>query len=142
VVDIKLRKNPISSIILPKPKVPGTDISGVVTLAPDGCLYPPGTEVIAMMPLLFWTFGSSAEYAAVPISLLALKPKNINFIEAAALPLVSTTVVTGFSLVLDAIGEGDTALVGAKILVHAGGGGVGSFAIQYAKNGIYIYTVR
>jgi alcohol dehydrogenase len=134
VVDIKLRKHPISSLILPTPKIPGTDISGTVVASAAGSEYSAGDEVIAMMPMLFWSFGASAEYAAVPISLLAPKPKNISFIEASSLPLVGITVVTGFDSVLQKLG-GEGALQKSKILVQAGSGGVGSFAVQYAKNG-------
>jgi alcohol dehydrogenase len=87
-----------------------------------------------MLPMLFWSFGASAEYAAIPLSLLAPKPKNLSFIEAAALPLVGTTVVTGFDGVLEQLG-GEGSLRNSKILVQAGSGGVGSFAVQYAKHG-------
>mmetsp|Transcript_22451 Transcript_22451/g.23130 ORF Transcript_22451/g.23130 Transcript_22451/m.23130 type:complete len:274 (+) Transcript_22451:419-1240(+) len=85
-----------------------------------------------MMPMLFWSFGASAEYAAIPISLIAPKPKNISFVQAAAIPLVGTTVVTGFNSVLETMNQ--TSLENCKVLIQAGGGGVGSFAIQYAKN--------
>jgi alcohol dehydrogenase len=133
-IDIKLRKHPISSLVLPTPKIPGTDFSGTV-VASDSPEYSAGDEVIAMMPMLFWTFGASAEYAAVPISLLAPKPKNMSFLEASSLPLVGITVVTGFDSVLEKLG-GEGALQNSKILVQAGSGGVGSFAVQYAKHGV------
>lgn len=132
-IDIKLRKHPISSLILPTPKIPGTDISGTVVVS-TGSEYSTGDEVIAMMPMLFWSYGASAEYAAIPISLLAPKPKNISFLEASSLPLVGITVVTGFDSVLQKLGDKD-GLKKSKILVQAGSGGVGSFAVQYAKHG-------
>lgn len=57
----------------------------------------------------------------------------MNFAEAASLPLVGLTAVQ--SLEKAALKSGD------KILIHAGSGGVGSFAIQYAKQkGAYVYT--
>jgi alcohol dehydrogenase len=87
-----------------------------------------------MMPMLFWNYGSSAEYAAVPVTLLAHKPKNISMVEAASIPLVGTTVVTGFASVLEREGT----LEKKKILIQAGGGGVGSFAVQYAKHGTVV----
>lgn len=91
------------------------------------------------MPMLFWSFGASAEYAAIPISLIAPKPKNISFVQAAAIPLVGTTVVTGFNSVLETMNQ--TSLENCKVLIQAGGGGVGSFAIQYAKNGKIIIRI-
>lgn len=133
-VDIKLRKHPISSFILPTPKIPGTDLAGTVILAPDDSPFSVGDEVIAMMPMLFWSFGASAQYAAVPITLLAPKPQNVSFLEASSLPLVGTTVITGFDSVLAKLGGKDS-LQNSKILVQAGSGGVGSFAVQYAKHG-------
>mmetsp|Transcript_3316 Transcript_3316/g.5181 ORF Transcript_3316/g.5181 Transcript_3316/m.5181 type:complete len:360 (-) Transcript_3316:144-1223(-) len=132
-IDIKLRKHNISSVILPKPKIPGTDIAGTIVTAPAGSGFSPGDKVMAMMPMLFWTFGGCAEYAAVPVKLLCHVPSSLPLSQAAALPLVSTTVVTGFSYVLDSLG-GKNTLEGKKILVQAGSGGVGSIAIQWAKH--------
>jgi alcohol dehydrogenase len=124
----------MSSFILPIPKIPGTDLAGTIVTAPLGSEFSSGDEIIAMLPMLFWSFGASAEYAAVPLNLLAPKPKNLSFVEASALPLVGTTVVTGFDAVLKALG-GECSLLNSKILVQAGSGGVGSFAVQYAKHG-------
>ena len=61
------------------------------------------------------------------------KPGNITFEEAAGLPLAGLTALQ--SLEYAGIKEND------KVLIHAGSGGVGSFAIQYAKSkGAYVYT--
>ena len=67
-------------------------------------------------------FGSFAEYTAVEEKLLALKPKNLDFVQAAGLPLAIETAYeglerTGFS-------------AGKSILVLGGAGGVGSLVIQ------------
>ena len=67
-------------------------------------------------------FGSLAEYTAVEEKLLALKPKNLSFVEAASLPLAIQTAyqgleITGFS-------------AGKSILVLGGAGGVGTLVIQ------------
>lgn len=67
-------------------------------------------------------FGSLAEYAAVDEKLLALKPKNLDFVQAAALPLAIETAYEG----LEKAGFSE----GKSILVLNGAGGVGSFVIQ------------
>lgn len=76
--------------------------------------------------------GTYAEYTAVDENLLAAMPKNLTFEEAAAVPLAGETA--WYALVeLGKIKAGD------KVLIHAGAGGVGSFAIQFAKHfGAYV----
>ncbi|SFB21302.1 NADPH:quinone reductase [Lentibacillus halodurans] len=71
--------------------------------------------------------GTYAEYAAVDENLLAIIPEKISFEEAAAAPL---TGLTAWQCLVDFsdIKEND------KVLIHAGSGGVGSFAIQIAKS--------
>lgn len=77
--------------------------------------------------------GTLAEYVAVTSAAVSKKPGNISFEEAASIPLAGLTALQS----LEAVGikEND------KVLIHAGSGGVGSFAIQYAKaKGAYVYT--
>jgi NADPH:quinone reductase-like Zn-dependent oxidoreductase len=71
--------------------------------------------------------GTYAEYVAVDEHLLAPMPESMSFEEAAAIPLAG---LTAWQCLVDFsdIQEGD------KVLVHAGSGGVGSFAIQIAKS--------
>jgi NADPH:quinone reductase-like Zn-dependent oxidoreductase len=77
--------------------------------------------------------GTLAELVAVTSHAVSKKPGNISFEEAAGLPLVGLTALQ--SLEYAGIKEND------KVLIHAGSGGVGSFAIQYAKaKGAYVYT--
>ena len=77
--------------------------------------------------------GTFAEFIAVDSSIVSLKPNNLNFIEAASLPLVGLTTIQAFNKVN--LKEGD------KVLIHAGSGGIGTFAIQYAKSkGAYVFT--
>ncbi|MBX6394556.1 MAG: NADP-dependent oxidoreductase [Alicyclobacillaceae bacterium] len=70
--------------------------------------------------------GTYAEYVAVDESLVAPKPSNITFEEAASVPLAA---LTAWQALIDhaAVKPGDT------VLIHAGAGGVGSYAIQLAK---------
>ncbi|GAA0137093.1 hypothetical protein YSY43_39340 [Paenibacillus sp. YSY-4.3] len=70
--------------------------------------------------------GTLAEYIAVHEEDIWLKPQNLNFEEAASIPLVVLTTYQAFTDILDL-------QKGQKILIHAGSGGVGTFAIQLAK---------
>jgi NADPH:quinone reductase-like Zn-dependent oxidoreductase len=77
--------------------------------------------------------GTIAAYVAVTEMAVSKKPGNISFEEAASIPLAGLTALQ--SLEYAGIKENDV------ILIHAGSGGVGSFAIQYAKEkGAYVYT--
>ncbi|MCS5663986.1 MAG: NADP-dependent oxidoreductase [Flavobacteriales bacterium] len=77
--------------------------------------------------------GTFAEYVAIDGDLVSLKPSNVNFSEASGLPLVALTTIQSF--------EKANLKSGDKILIHAGSGGIGTFAIQYAKSmGAYVYT--
>jgi NADPH:quinone reductase-like Zn-dependent oxidoreductase len=74
-----------------------------------------------------------AEFVAVNSVAVSKKPGNISFEEAASIPLAGLTALQ--SLENAGIKEND------KVLIHAGSGGVGSLAIQYAKSkGAYVYT--
>ncbi len=75
-----------------------------------------------------------AEYTVQPEAFIALMPTNASFEESASFPLVALTTVQGFV---------DRAHLksGDSILIHAGSGGLGSFAIQYAKQmGLIVHT--
>jgi len=77
--------------------------------------------------------GTLAEFVAVNSVAVSKKPGNISFEEAASIPLAGLTALQ--SLENAGIKEND------KVLIHAGSGGVGSLAIQYAKSkGAYVYT--
>jgi len=78
--------------------------------------------------------GTYAEYVAVDENLVAKKPENLSFEEAASIPLVGLTSWQSLFDFAD-IKQGD------KVLIHAGSGGVGSFAIQLAKSlGAWVAT--
>ena len=90
-----------------------------------------GDEVYARVPQD--QMGTLTEYVAVKSNVVSKKPSNISFEEAASFPLAALTALQ--SLEIAGIKKDD------KVLIHAGSGGVGSFAIQYAKNkGAYVYT--
>ncbi|KAL3924098.1 MAG: hypothetical protein SGILL_001253 [Bacillariaceae sp.] len=128
-VDYKFRRNAMMpNFILPLPKIPGADVAGIVVeTGANVTQFQEGDRVAAFLPLLGSRWGSSAEFVAVREAHLCNIPESTSFVKAAALPLVALTVVQAFDYL-----EGPTR--GKKILIQAGAGGVGTFAIQYAKN--------
>lgn len=107
------------------PSILGLDVSGVVVRTPfDAHPFPVGTEVYGMAAVPR-TGGTYAEYVVVPSLSLARKPLSLSHVEAAGVPLAA---LTAWGLVVE------TALAhqGQRILIHAGGGGVGHFAVQFA----------
>lgn len=107
------------------PQVMGYDIAGVVISAPTGSAFKTGDEVYARLPSR--RLGAYAERAAVPLSLLALKPRSLSFEEAASLPTVALTTWQAFT-------ERAHLKSGERVLIQAGAGGIGAFAIQLAKH--------
>jgi alcohol dehydrogenase len=78
--------------------------------------------------------GTFAEYLSVHEDDVSLKPENLTFEEAASLPLVGLTSWQAFHEILQLKPD-------QKILIHAGAGGVGTFAIQLAKEmGVFVAT--
>ena len=110
-----------------KQKMPaglGFDCSGVVTTIGKRVKHlKVGDEVFCCAPTS--TPGTIAEYVAVKADVVLPKPKNLTFVEAASTPLVGLTTISCFEAV--------NLMAEQKILIHAGSGGVGSFAIQYAQ---------
>jgi NADPH:quinone reductase-like Zn-dependent oxidoreductase len=108
-----------------RPLIIGYDIAGVVEkTGADARKFKPGDQVYCYLSVM--RGGGYAEFAVAKESETALKPRNINFVEAAAVPLAATTAWQALV---------DTAKIekGQTVLIHGGSGGVGSFAIQIAK---------
>ncbi len=91
-------------------------------------------EVFGTAIILSGGSGALAEFASVNLDRMALKPKNLDFIAAASLPLVGSSAIQTL--------EKEIKLKpGQKILIHGGAGGIGSIAIQLAKHlGSYVAT--
>ncbi len=115
-----------------KPAGLGFDCSGIVKQAGQDVNHlKAGDEVFCCVPSD--SPGTIAEYISVKANVVLPKPANLNFYEAASAPLVGETTISCF--------EAINLKAGQKILIHAGSGGVGSFAIQYAKLlGAEVYT--
>ncbi|ALV04533.1 zinc-dependent alcohol dehydrogenase family protein [Roseateles depolymerans] len=110
------------------PSTIGLDMAGVVVaVAPDVTAFHVGDEVFGMVGGVGGHPGTLSEYIAADARLLALKPEELTWQEAAVLPLVFITAWEGLV---------DRAQVkaGDKVLVHGGAGGVGHIAIQIAKS--------
>jgi len=107
------------------PRTLGFDFSGVVVSSPhEAHPLPPGTEVFGMVPFPR-SGGSYAEYVVVPSLSVARKPAALSHVEAAGVPLAA---LTAWGLVV----ETAHAHEGQRVLIHAGSGGVGHFAVQLA----------
>ena len=108
------------------PKILGMDCSGIVdAVGPNVTQFARGDEIYAMS-FFRSSGGSYAEYVSIPVELVAKKPPNISFEEAAAVPLAAMTAYRA-TLAPPACKLGD-------VVFAAGiGGGVGIFAIQFLR---------
>ena len=114
------------------PKVLGRDVSGVVERVGAGVRkFKKGDAVYAMLRS---EVGGYAEYAIVTEDEAAKKPKQLDFVQAAAVPLAALTAWQGL------FDQGGLK-AGQRVLIHGGAGGVGHFAIQFAKaRGAWVAT--
>lgn len=107
------------------PMIPGWDFSGVIeSVGQESGDWKPGDEVYGRPDIS--RDGAYAEYIAVRASEIASKPKSIDHVHAAAIPL---TGLTAWQALFDTAGLS----AGQSVLIHAAAGGVGSFAVQFAK---------
>jgi NADPH:quinone reductase-like Zn-dependent oxidoreductase len=108
----------------PASRIAGSDVAGVVErVAPGVTGLAPGDEVIA--DLSEHGYGAFAELVAAPADAFAPKPADLTFEEAAAVPSAAWVAIKGIrARPLDA---------GSHVLVNGAGGGMGSFAVQFAK---------
>ena len=130
--------NPVDAVILKGqykdmiphdlPVIPGWDMAGVVEKRSHGARrFEEGDEVYAYArrPGIKW--GTFAEYIVIPEVYLSKKPENISFEEAAGIPLAGLTAYQALYV------AGDLQ-PGQRVLILGASGGVGTFAIQLAKN--------
>lgn len=107
------------------PRTFGFDASGVVLAAGSRTTkLKPGDAVYARASRE--TIGTFAEKIALAEKFVASKPSSVSHAQAASLPLVGLTTLQGFRKV--------GVRAGQRILIHAGAGGIGTFAVQYAKH--------
>ena len=107
------------------PAVMGSDLAGVVAeVGSTVTRFKVGDAVFANVFDL--GIGSIAEYVAVPEAVAAPKPANLDFVQAASIPMVGLTS-------WQALKERADLQPGQKVFIPAGSGGIGTFAIQLAK---------
>lgn len=125
-VDAKIRASGYWAKLEP-PVVLGYDAAGVVEgVGPGVTEFRAGDEVYYTPEIVGNSLGTYAEYNVVPAAIVARKPGNLSFGEAAAIPLAGGTAWEAVVRRL-ALRPGET------VLIHGAAGGVGSFAVQFAK---------
>lgn len=132
-IDYKVREGKAKLLLRYKmPLIMGNDGAGIVKAAGPGTSFQPGQAVMVRPDKE--RIGTFAEACVVREKDSALMPGNLSFEEAASLPLVGLTCRQAMI---------DKAKVqkGQSILIHAGSGGIGTFAIQFAKHlGLHVVT--
>jgi NADPH:quinone reductase-like Zn-dependent oxidoreductase len=125
-IDWKMRQGMLrANFALPMPYILGRDLSGVVTaVGAEVTGFKTGDEVYGLADAQ--RGGTFAERVAIDAGLLAPKPRSVSHIEAASLALTGATALTA----IETAEMGD----GERILIHAGAGGVGGFAVQLARH--------
>ena len=132
-IDYKMAEGHLKEMLpLKLPITIGFDVSGVVVdKGADVNNFEIGDEIYSRVPQE--QMGTVAEFVTINSDKVAKKPENISFEEASGLPLTGLTAIQ--ALEKAGIKKDD------RILIHAGSGGVGSLAIQYAKaKGAIVYT--
>lgn len=127
-MDWKIRKGIVGE--MPLPMIMGLDVAGIVDSGESGALFQPGEEVYAKVSI---GQGGYAEYTVVNTEQVAKKPGSIGFIESAAIP---TAGLAAWQSLFDIAGLER----GQSVLIHGAAGGVGTFAVQFAKwKGAYVF---
>jgi len=126
-IDAKTRAGRgVSASITSYPAILGNEFSGIVVKAPyEAHPIKPGDEVYGVTPVPR-VGGSYAEFVAVPSLNISRKPNALSHVEAAGVPLAA---LTAWGMVVEIA----KAHEGQRILIHAGAGGVGHFAVQFAR---------
>jgi NADPH:quinone reductase-like Zn-dependent oxidoreductase len=116
----------MTGLLKPKNTIPGKEMSGrVEAVGGNVTQFQPGDEVYGDLSVAGW--GAFAEYVSVPESAIALKPANLTFEQAAAVP--ESAVVA-----LQALRDKGKIQPGQKVLINGASGGVGAYAVQIAKS--------
>lgn len=125
-LDVKIRAGYMQGMMnFPLPLILGVDLAGVVAEVGPGVVgFETGDEVYGLGNMA--VSGTYAEYAVVEPESISLKPKTLDFVQAASVPVVA---MTAWQSLFDfgGLSEGQT------VLIHAAAGGVGLFAVQLAK---------
>ena len=127
-----LRANPFfmrlmpGGLFRPKNKILGADVAGrVEAIGGNVKQFKPGDEVFGYLPSATGC-GTFAEYVCASERFIALKPVNLTFEQAAAVPLAAVTALQGLR-------DKGNIKPGQRVLIYGASGGVGTFALQIAK---------
>lgn len=122
-VDWKIRQGWMKDVRpMTFPYIPGADLAGVVEeLGPSVTAFQKGQAVFGQT-----TKGAYAEYTTASVQTLALKPRTLDFDNAAAIPIPATTAWQGLF-------DHGKLQAGKRVLIQGAAGGVGHFAVQFAK---------
>lgn len=128
-VDWKIREGRLSDRLPHQfPLIPGWDAAGTVTAVGSRVTaFAPGDQVFSYCRKPLVQAGTYAEYVCCDASHAALKPTNLSFAQAAAVPLAALTA-------WQALFDFAQVKKGQKVVILAGAGAVSSFAIQFAKH--------
>ena len=123
--DIFLIRLMTGGLLKPKHTIPGADVAGrVEAVGRSVRQFQPGDEVFGVAA---GSKGGFAEYACAVEDHLALKPSNLSFEAAAAVPMAGLTALQGLR-------DKGQIQPGQKVLIYGASGGVGTFAVQIAKS--------
>jgi NADPH2:quinone reductase len=113
------------------PFVTGMDAAGIVEqMGASVTEFRRGDRVVTWSAADGKTWGSYAEFIRVPARNVSPMPRSLNFAQAAVVPVAS---LTAFQSLFHT--EKGALIPGQKVLIHGAAGGVGSFAVQFAKSG-------
>ncbi len=114
----------LAGLLKPKRKILGVDVAGrVEAVGGEVTRFQPGDEIFGSSP----NSGAFAEYLCVPEDGVVLKPANLTYEEAAAVPVAALTALQGLR-------DKGQIQPGHKVLINGASGGVGTFAVQIAKS--------
>ena len=121
--DWKIRSGFVKEVLpMPMPYTPGMDVAGTVeAIGTDVKVFQVGQAVYGELKM-----GAYAEFATTSPDTIALKPQTLDFVQAASVPMVGMTAY-------QALFDHADLKPGQTVLIHAASGGVGMFAVQFAK---------
>lgn len=134
-IDWKIRAGYLKDVMpLPTPFTLGVDFAGVVeAFGPAVSGFEVGQAIYGEAPVFKGASGSFAQALIAKSGNIAPRPSNTDAVEAAALPLAGVSALQAM--------EALVVTEGRKVLIHGGGGGIGSLAIQMAKHfGAWVAT--
>lgn len=131
-VDLFAREGRAYKKALTLPHIPGWDVAGVVESVGYGVTRFKAGDRVFGMPWFPRPGSTYAEYVVAPASHFAAVPANLDFVQAAALPLAG---LTAWQMLIN-VGQ---VAVGTRVLINGAAGGVGHLAVQIAKaKGAYV----